>query len=108
MRIVKFRGKRRDNGELIYGDLLHYGKYETCIRSYLFPDKNSFSTLPVDPESVAQFVGYDKNGKEIYSDDTVVNAYGAEIPFAAVQISYEDIGKKFTDLRLKGAYKNAV
>ena len=104
MRTIKFRGKRLDNGELIYGDILHYGKYETCIRSYLFPDKNSFSTLPVDSNSVAQLVGYDKNGKEIYSDDTVVNAYGAEIPFSAMQISYEDIGKKFTDLRLKGGY----
>ena len=111
MRKIKFRGKRLDNGELIYGDILHYGKYEhynrheTYIRFYTDPYKLSFSTLPVDSDSVAQLVGYDKNGKEIYSDDTVVNVYGAEIPFAAVMISYEDIGKKFTDLRLKGVTK---
>ena len=69
MRKIKFRGKRLDNGELIYGDLLHYGKYEVCIRSYSSPDKNSFSTLPIDSKSIAQFVGYDSDGNGVYEGD---------------------------------------
>ena len=71
MRKIKFRGKRLDNGELIYGDILHYGKYEICIRSYHFPDKESFSTLPVYSNSVAQLVGYDADGAEVYEGDVV-------------------------------------
>ncbi len=79
MKPIKFRGKRLDNGELICGDLLHYGKYETCIRSYLFPDKNSFSTLPVDSNSIAQLVGYDADGKEVYEGDALVDEEGMPI-----------------------------
>ena len=103
MRPIKFRGKSLRTGEY------HYGYYSEClvgngrVNSYI-TDKNLDSWV-VKPETVAQFVGYDKHGKEIYSDDTVVNVYGAEIPFSAVMISYEDIGKKFTNLRLKGAKK---
>ena len=78
MKLIKFRGKRLDNGELIYGDLLHYGKYEVCIRSYSSPDKNSFSTLPVDSKSISQFVGYDADGKEVYEDDVLENDSGKE------------------------------
>ena len=70
-RPIKFRGKRLDNGELIYGDILRYGKYVICIRSYHFPDKESFSTLPVYSNSVAQLVGYDADGAEVYEGDVV-------------------------------------
>ena len=103
MRTIKFRGKRLDNGELIYGDILHYGKYETCIRSYLFPDKNSFSTLPVDPESVAQLIGFDKNGEEIYSDDKIrVYDYGVEpkIWDAGDFFNVSEIGEEFDFIEL--------
>ena len=101
MKKIKFRGKRLDNGELIYGDILHYGKYETCIRSYLFPDKNSFSTLPVYSDSVAQFVGYDQDGEEIYSDDEVINVRGTVMPFSLVMISFSELGGSFKNLKVK-------
>ena len=60
MKTIKFRGKRVDNGDLIYGDIAH-----TEIGILM-------KGFEVDPESVAQFVGYDKNGAEVYEGDTVI------------------------------------
>ena len=113
MRQIKFRGlaiseiegKKNFKPRLVYGSVrtTENGDY-ACISTFK-NERGATFTYNIEPESVAMFVGYDKNGKEIYSDDTVVNVYGAEIPFVAVMISYEDIGKKFTDLRLKGVTK---
>lgn len=58
---IKFRGKRIDNGEFIYGDLLT-GDGEFTI------DSGSLLAM-VEPDSVSQLVGFDKDGNEIYADD---------------------------------------
>ena len=57
----------------------------------------------VDPESVAQLIGFDKNGEEIYFDDTVINDYGEEFPAFGIRLDVSFLGRRFTDLRLKGA-----
>ena len=104
MKKIKFRGLGH-NEKYYFGELVVVNGSTPYINTRPGFTSSLGEYVAVLENSVAQFVGYDKNGKEIYSDDTVVNAYGAEIPFSAVQISYEDIGKKFTNLRLKGVTK---
>ena len=63
MKTIKFRG-RDDTGYPHYGDLTHEGK------DVLVDD------VEVDPESVAQFIGCDKDGNEIYEGDEIKSHFG--------------------------------
>lgn len=77
MREIKFRGKRVDNGEWVYGyyarDMDYTGpkefKYTDCIISTK-KDNAEGMWYKVDPAIVGQFTGkHAVDGKEIYQDD---------------------------------------
>jgi uncharacterized phage protein (TIGR01671 family) len=79
MRETKFRGKRKDTGEWVYGyyskDTITNLKNEINPNVYTIrtPYKEGFTQdYPVDPKTVGEFTGlHDKNGKEIWEKSLI-------------------------------------
>lgn len=77
MREIKFRGKRKDNNQMIYGELCIYDDiiFFIGVAKTIFQIRNgvfipNIVWYEVLPESVGQFTGsLDKNKNEIYEGD---------------------------------------
>ena len=72
MRPIKFRGRDIETGEFVYAEL---GQISAEINDDMHL---------VDTDSIAQLVGYDANGNEVYEGDTLVNA--ANETFIAIML----------------------
>lgn len=89
MREIKFRGKRKDNGEWVYGYYLVEGNAHFIIRED--PDsKTNFLTTAwyeVSFGSVGQFTERKVNGKELYEKD-IVKSFEYDTDFRSVVATF--------------------
>ena len=91
MRQIKFKAKRLDNGEWVYGSLIRStaGVKERAYIVDNFSSMSDYSVIGVDPSTVCQFTGLkDCEGKEIFEHD-LIHFVGYE-PTAEVIWSEDD------------------
>lgn len=73
-----FRGKRIDNGEWIFGNLIQTDDGVYIIQNYV--PQNLIKNYEVDPSTICLCTGFqDKNGKLIFENDIVETQYGKAV-----------------------------
>lgn len=72
MRTIKFRGRDIETGRTVYGGY----KVGRCGEPIIIT--NFTAAYEVTPDSVAQLIGIDAHGREVYEGDTVIRIAGDE------------------------------
>ena len=77
MRTIKFRA-RDMNGHYVYGLLTKKKIRSSGEIRWAIATGNCSSAVPVNESSIAQLVGFDADGKEIYEGDIIIDERGTE------------------------------
>lgn len=98
---IKFRGRGLKDKKLYYGSYVH------TMPQSSFPaiiDNDGFY-IEVDPESIAQLVGYDSDDNEIYEDDELIDRAGHEWTAVLLPQAEMDCGGVYEGLYGKEKFK---
>ena len=79
MHEILFRGKRADNGEWVYGDLIHRQIWKKSVPVIIHNQDDGFDQYEeyeIVPSSVGQYTGLnDRNNEKIFDGDIVDGDY---------------------------------
>ena len=91
-----FRGKRIDNGEWIFGNLIQTDDGVYIIQNYV--PQHSIKNCEVDPSTVCQCTGLkDKNGKLIFENDIMEAHIDEDFPEDVSRFKVEWNGKGWVE-----------
>lgn len=111
MKKIKFRalaledtgGKKCNPPKLVYGNVRITEKGDYAHITTFKNKRGETFTYLVDPESIAQFVGYDEDGKEVYVGDELVDGWGnVYYAYGTMGIDESPIGLQFDNCHAKG------